>query len=132
MKKFFFLFTFILLPFMANAAPADVKGYWLSEKEYPLIGHKVTLIITDDTLRHRETKPKKITMEENPDGSIIIKFDEYKKINDSIYNKMYDKIIIIDKNKIIRETPGSAGNRVQRIYNRITEEEALEYIRQQF
>ena len=82
---------------MANAAPADVKGYWLSEKEYPLIGHKVTLIITDDTLRHRETKPKKITMEENPDGSIIIKFDEYKKINDSIYNKMYDKIIIIEK-----------------------------------
>lgn len=73
-------------------------------------------------------KPKKFSVSVDND-SFIIKFDAYKKLGDSTYNKMYDKIIVVNKDKIIRETPGSAGNRVQWIYNRITEEEAQKYLK---
>lgn len=132
MKSIFLAFIMLIVtPYYAvSASFEDIKGYWLSEDDWPVIGHKVTLIITDDTLRHRKMKPKKFSVI-NSDNVFIIKFDSYKKLGKKTYNDMHEKIVIINENKIIREMPASSGSgsRKQWIYNRITEEEAQKYLR---
>lgn len=105
-----------------SASFDDVKGYWLSEEDWPVIGHQVVLIISNNSLQD-DKRTEKIVIKKDGDG-YIIHFESMKFLGDKVYEDLYDKIIIVNRNTIIREIPTGDGKRKQWIYNRITEEEA--------
>lgn len=62
------------------------------------------------------------------DDGYIIHFESMKFLGNKVYEDLYDKIIIVNKNTIIREIPTGDGKRKQWIYKRITKEEAQKYL----
>ncbi len=127
MKISFFMFIMLIFsPYYAiSASFNDVKGYWLSEEVNLLEKHDV-IMIDNNKFQHGKKTPEKTFVKEEGNG-FIIKFEIYEKIKE-MSDTLYYKIISINRDKIILEEPTAGGKRKQRIYNRITEEEAQKYL----
>lgn len=83
--------------------------------------------ISKNFIKDGGKKPQDIIVEKE-NSSMIIKFSEYKKISNEMYDKLYYKITPINKDKIILDYPTAGGTRNEWIYNRITGEDAQKYI----
>lgn len=119
---FIAVLVFIFMPSIAFAlSMSDISGYWISEEALPGKGKKGILIIKNNSFQEEKRPPIECKFHKD-DDAIIIDFT-------GPFGVKLKYIVTIKDKKLFLDFPSALGNRSQRSYIRINEEEAQPYLK---